>query len=153
MIPAPEGIYATYHTEDREAGPGGFVYDAKVVAFDNEGYALIASDSDEKGRLTRACDIDGFVAISATEPEYTAIIPANGWRIKFKASGTSSAIAGWALTRRGTVIPLVPARDGYVPDWSDLKDEEYRIYYKPSVEITEIKGIVSVEGGIVAMTH
>ena len=124
MIPAPDGLYAIVR-----ADPTYFSNRYKVVAFDDEGFALIAPD-DGSGRLIRAADHPDFEAINEIEPVYTAIIPADGWRVKFKFRDKPEALVGWALARNGLVVPL--AADGYgeAEDSSNWDKGEFEIYHE-----------------------
>ena len=87
MMQAPPGIFALFTQE----GPPRRVSRKSVIAFGDDGAALVAG---EWGSLVPAGQLAGFDRLtdSGDGPEFTALIPAGGWRIEYTwDSGTTTA--------------------------------------------------------------
>jgi hypothetical protein len=104
MMQAPPGIFALYTRE----GPPRRVSRKPVIAFSDDGAALVAG---KRGSLVPAAGLAAFDRLTdgGDGPEFTALIPADGWRIEYSwDDGTthSEPIVAWAITRAGRVTPL-----------------------------------------------
>ena len=129
MMQAPPGIYALF----TQAGPPRRVSRKSVIAFSNDGAALVAG---EWGSLVQAGQLAGFDRLtdSGDGPEMTALIPAGGWRIEYaRDDGTthSEPIVAWAITRAGRVTPLSIDGDNLVMDTIDYSGR-FRVYHPDS---------------------
>jgi hypothetical protein len=133
LIPAPAGIVARYRHEDD--GRVHFTEKA-VIAFDDDGYALVISDKtgQSAGRLVRADTYRNFSSLS-DNPEYAdymTLIPAGGWRVELTGkdgSRWSEPLVGWALNTDGTVVSLSTDSTGSVDDFDLYVKDGYRIYH------------------------
>lgn len=127
MIPETNGTMAVIEI------PGGAKYYEKVVpvvAWDDDGHALVADDS--SGRLVRAADELGFMELR-NDPKAVAMIPGGGWSVSLGHGEPDLPVVAWALRADGRVRPLVafgvdgaePAEDiapirGIYPPSADL---------------------------------
>jgi hypothetical protein len=110
VIPAPPGLFAHYQIER-----DGKVYRTRaeevVVAFDDEGAALVLDEDD--GDLKRADRCVDFRSVSQYPSRWNtrivALIPAGGWRVEYtNPDGSESVLplVGWGATTSGQVVPL-----------------------------------------------
>lgn len=129
MMQAPPGIFALYTRE----GPPRQVSRKSVIAFSDDGAALVAGN---RGSLVPAGQLAAFDRLTdgGDGPEFTALIPAAGWRIEYtRDDGTahSEPIVAWALTRAGRVTPLYVNGDNHVMDAIDYNGR-FRVYHPDS---------------------
>lgn len=125
MIAAPPGLAARYKQQGKEP----YWTRRRVVAFDDDWQPLVISDDHRLEYASRYGNFDGIT--NHVDPEcsdYTAIMPAGGWRIEFTNSDGSKfdePLAGWALKNR-SVTPLTVDADGLVDDMDSYRGD-YRI--------------------------
>ncbi len=129
MMQAPPGIFALFTQE----GPPRRVSRKSVIAFSDDGAALVAG---EWGSLVQAGQLADFDRLTdgGEGPEFTALIPAGGWRIEYTwDDGTthSEPIVAWAITRAGRVTPLYIDGDNLVMDTIDYSGR-FRVYHHDS---------------------
>jgi hypothetical protein len=138
MIAAPPGLSARYKHQGKEA----YWTRRRVVAFDDDWQPLVISDDRRLECASQYANFDGVT--DHADPDcsnYSAIMPAGGWRIEFINSDGSKfdePLVGWAL-RNGSVVPLTVDADGLVDDM-DSYSGAYRIYHPDQREIPADEG-------------
>jgi hypothetical protein len=84
-----------------------------VVAFDDEGYALVLDP--EAGRLVRAADLAGFAGIAGRPDTPVAMVPGGGrWVVRYTDDDgrqREEFVVAWSVTVDGVATPLVPRED------------------------------------------
>lgn len=117
MIPDNGRHAASFRYGSKDSG--GYSWMSKpIVAWDDEGYALIAGEESSKaGRLVRACTFSNFHGITDADPVYVAAVPGGGWQVAWpQDDGTEyvEPVVAWALKDDGSMQACTVDVDGYV---------------------------------------
>lgn len=127
MIPENRGISARF--ERTQAGNTTHFDDFQVVAWDDEGFALVANEI--TGRLDRACTLDGFQGLDRGFAPL-GVVPGNGWRVvETYADGSrvTLPVIAWMISESGYARPIVDTGGGLVAeiegdDWAPIAPGE-----------------------------
>lgn len=116
MIPEIGHVFATFRNNIPH----------RVIAWDDEGYAMIATGH---GHLERASEVQGFTGLDntqATRSDIVQLIPANGERIAYTnpdEPDPTTPVVAWGLSRDGVLIPLTVGSDGTV----EQEDDDWKL--------------------------
>ncbi|WP_182880473.1 hypothetical protein [Microbispora sp. H10949] len=106
LIPA-HGYTAGFNPD--RGGSGTKIYYEPVIAFDDEGEPLIASER----KLIRARDKAGFDGLSRHSEEFIAFVPGDGWMItNHDDADWVQRVVAWGIDRHGSGRPLTVTSDG-----------------------------------------
>ncbi|MFC8491220.1 hypothetical protein ACFUJU_10515 [Streptomyces sp. NPDC057235] len=123
MIPATTPYVARYRqTVDRRDGTqGSYLADRPVIAWDDEGEALVAAD--ERGRLVLASGYSNFDSVRPAGPHVVAVLPAPGWLAQYKDDSDgivfTRPVVAFLVESDGGCKPLAVDSDGFTDDARD----------------------------------
>lgn len=116
MIPADGRHQASFKYDSPTAKSGHYYISEPVVAWDDDGYALIARD-DKSGRLHRAANFSNFAGVAEAGGYYVGAIPGGGWQVAWPEDDGSEYIepvVAWVLKSDGTMEAVSVDSEGTV---------------------------------------
>jgi len=125
MIPATIAYMAVF--KSKLDGGTEFLHRRPVIAWDEDGYALVADEAN--GRLRQAAGYGGaFVQLlEGGDERFVALAPGGGWLVERTGPGGTSTVpvVAWGVDGNGVVYALDTDGDGEV----DKVAGEYRIFH------------------------
>jgi hypothetical protein len=121
VIPATQPYIARYKQAE------GYYTDKPVIAWDDDGYPLVAGEH----RLQRADSWTNYTDIVPSESPIVAVIPGGGWLAGYKDEDSGEEITdpvlAWTVTADGTCQPVDVDGTGWCDDPTSV-DNFTRLY-------------------------
>ncbi|MZE56153.1 hypothetical protein GTY86_33765 [Streptomyces sp. SID5770] len=120
MIPATTPYVARYRKTFKHADgtEGAYLDEVPVIAWDDEGEALIAAPS--RGRLVLANGTPNFDSIALADPHVVAVLPATGWLAQYKDDNDGGTfdlpVVAFLVESDGSCKPIRVDSDGFTDD-------------------------------------
>lgn len=140
MIPATTPFVAHFNEHARPGGGRTIPTTKPVIAWDDDGRALVVDD--KTGRLTRADSYKNFGGVEQATSSYVTAVPGGGWRLAWKQTdGTEymEPVLAWAIDGNGYgqaisadadgLVDTVESHDGnprFIPPVADVEDSNMR---------------------------